>query len=65
MRGIIIIALILILSSCSPTISVLVIETMDNGKYHVVSMSDHTYSDVVKLPNGTSDGDIVKIKIKK
>jgi len=42
----------------------MVIDTIGGGYYHIVGMSDN-YSDVIKLPGGTSDGDIIKIKIKK
>ena len=41
----------------------MVIECLDNGMFHVVGMSDK-YNDVIPLPDGTYDGDIVKIKIK-
>ena len=41
----------------------MVIECLDNGKYHVVGMATD-YSDVISLPDGTSNGDIVKIKDK-
>ena len=54
----------LLFISCAPTRSVMVIECLDNGLFHVVGMSDN-YNDVISLPDGTSDGDIVKIKIKK
>jgi len=61
MRKIIYIALWFILSGCSEKISVVVIEDLENGQYHVASMTND-YSDVVELPDGTSEGDIVKIK---
>ena len=55
------IPLLFILISCTSTRSVMVIECLDNGMYHVVGMATD-YSDVISLPDGTSDGDIVKIK---
>ena len=50
--------------SCTPTKSVMVIDCLDNGMFHVVGMGDN-YNAVISLPDGTSDGDIVKIRIKK
>lgn len=58
------IPLLFIFLSCTPTKSVMVIECLDNGMYHVVGMSD-SYNDVIPLPQGISDGDIIKIRIKK
>jgi len=58
------IALIIVLGGCKATISVLVVDTLENGKYHVVGMGND-YMEVIKLPDGTSEGDIIKIKIKK
>jgi len=45
---------------------VLVWEDLENGQYHVVGIKDKDqFSDVIKLPPGTQEGDVVKIKIKK
>lgn len=58
--------LLLLLAGCTPRINVLVWEDLENGQYHVVGIkSNDQYSDVIKLPPGTKEGDIVKIKIKK
>ena len=56
--------LLFILTSCTSTRTVMVIDSIGGDYYHVVGMSDN-YSDVIKLPKDTKDGDIVKIKIKK
>lgn len=57
---------IFLLVGCTPRMSVLVWEDLENGQYHVVGIkSNDQYSDVIKLPPGTKEGDIVKIKIKK
>ena len=63
----------LIFTSCAiienvfpPKMNVLVWEDLENGQYHVVGLKDKDqYSDVIKLPPGTQEGDVVKIKIKK
>ena len=58
--------LLLTLTTCTPRISVLVWEDLENGQYHVVGLKDKDqYSDVIKLPPSTKEGDVVKIKIKK
>ena len=44
--------------------SVMVIDTLEGGQFHVVGMGNE-YSNVIKLPSGTKEGDIVKIKIEK
>jgi len=46
--------------------AVLVWEDLENGQFHVVGIREKDqFSDVIKLPPGTKEGDIVKIKIKK
>lgn len=58
--------LFFLLVGCAPRISVLVWEELENGQYHVVGIkAKDQYSDVIKLPPGTQEGDVVKIKIKK
>jgi len=58
--------LLLTLIGCTPRISVLVWEDLENGQYHVVGLKDKDqFSDVIKLPEGTKEGDVVKIKLKK
>ena len=57
------IILLFVFVSCTSTRSVMVIDSLGNGYFHVVGMTD-TYSDVVRLPKGTEEGDIVKIKDK-
>jgi len=58
--------LLFLLAGCTPRISVLVWEDLENGQYHVVGIRDKDqFSDVIKLPPGTQEGDVVKIKIKK
>lgn len=56
--------LLFILISCTSTRTVMVIDSLGNDYYHVVGMKDN-YSDVIRLPNGTQEGDLVKIKLKK
>ena len=41
----------------------MVVDTIGGGYYHVVGLTD-TYSNVIKLPDSTSTGDIIKIKDK-
>jgi len=56
----------IVLSSCTPRMSVLVWEDLENGQFHVVGLKNkEQYSDVIKLPPGTKEGDVVKIKVKK
>lgn len=57
--------LLFLLMGCSPRVSVLVWEDLENGQYHIIGLKDNYYSDVIKLPPGTKEGDIVKITIKK
>jgi len=62
----IIILALFLLTGCTPKISVLVWEDLENGQYHVIGIKDKDqFSDVIKLPPGTNEGDVVKIKIKK
>lgn len=57
--------LLLTLIGCTPRMSVLVWEDLENGQYHVIGIkAKDQYSDVIKLPSGTQEGDVVKIKIK-
>ena len=56
--------LVLLICSCGSTMSVMVIDTLEGGQFHVVGMGNE-YSNVIKLPSGTKEGDIVKIKIEK
>lgn len=58
------IALLMSLVACKASLSVLVVDTLQDGKYHVVSMSGD-YSEVIILPSDTKEGDIIKIKINK
>jgi len=53
--------LLLLLASCSPVTTVMVIEILPDNKAHVVGMKDN-FSDVVELPKGVKEGDIIKIK---
>ena len=58
--------ILLLLAGCTPKISVLVWEDLENGQYHVIGVRDKDqFSDVVKLPAGTKEGTIVKIKNEK
>jgi len=51
---------------CTPRMAVLVWEDLENGQFHVVGIRERDqFSDVIKLPPGTKEGDIIKIKIKK
>ena len=64
MQRIILVILLCFLSGCTPMMSVLVWEDLENGQYHVVGLKDKDqYSDVIKLPPNTKEGDVVKIKI--
>ena len=66
MQRIILVTLLCLLSRCTPMMSVLVWEDLENGQFHVVGLKDKDqYSDVIKLPPNTKEGDVVKIKIKK
>jgi len=65
MQRIILVTLLCFLSGCTPMMSVIVWEDLENGQYHVVGLKDKYYSDVIKLPPDTKEGDVVKIKIKK
>lgn len=66
MRSKIIILALFLLIGCTPRMAVLVWEDLENGQFHVVGIREKDqFSDVIKLPPGTKEGDIVKIKIKK
>ena len=55
-----------LLTGCTPMMSVLVWEDLENGQFHVVGVKEKDqYSDVIKLPPGTKEGDVIKIKLKK
>jgi len=57
--------LLFLLVGCTPKMKVLVWEDLENGQYHIIGVKNTYYSDVIKLPNGTKEGDIIFIRIKK
>ena len=49
-----------LLTGCTPMMSVLVWEDLENGQFHVVGVKEKDqYSDVIKLPPGTKEGDVI------